>query len=258
MARGDMNDSFRKLAVVGALGAACASCGGTTRLTVARGADYASVPHATVSVLGVYRDGRMSLDAWTDLGPPLSRPMSTGAPCAIAFGKVLWDASPALAGAIDDYARDVGVTDALVDRLGASAQGDLVLIVQVWGRLPEKRTSTPAQSSPATGRGGRRMPPPQRQQTKEESREALEMSATLFSRAVHHPVAVVSLRYTGDNADEAVEALAEKLGDAFPGTTCVGWNELAIEPDAIRRLPRPELPPGPGDDGAGRGVESSE
>ena len=229
------------VAVVALFGAWCASCGGTTQLKVHHGPDYASVKHETVSVLGVYRDGRMSLDAWSDLGPPMSRPLSTGGPCSILFGKVLWDAKPALAGAIDDYARDNGVTDALLELLGTNAEGQTILIVQVWGRLPEKRpVGASTQPTPTPGRGGgsRRMPPPT-QKHQEASNDALEMSATLFSREAHHPVAVVTLRYTGDNADEAVEAFAGKVGQAFPGMKCVGWSDVTLEPAAIRNLPQP-------------------
>ena len=50
---------------------------------------------------------------------------------------------------------------------------------------------------------------------------------------------VVTLRYTGDNADEAVEAFAGKVGQAFPGMKCVASRDATLEPAAIRNLPQP-------------------
>ena len=70
-----------------------------------------------VSVIGVYRDGRLDADAWDRLGLGAVVGAST---CAPAFGEALRSADPDTFAALDDEARANGISEELIDRLAAA------------------------------------------------------------------------------------------------------------------------------------------
>ena len=51
-----------------------------------------------------------------------------------------------------------------------------------------------------------------------------ELSASLYSVALHKLVAQIDLRYDGDDLDEAMNAFTVKLRLLLPEAKCVGWN----------------------------------
>src|ERR1700722_13130989 len=72
---------------------------------------FTHAPH-TVSLLGVYKDGRMNPDVWEQIGPALSTPL--GGKCGPGYDSLV-NGNPALSAAIDDYARANGIGDDLLD-----------------------------------------------------------------------------------------------------------------------------------------------
>ena len=71
--------------------------------------------HHTVSILGVYKDGQLSSEAWGDLGPRISPAL--GAPsCDAAYGGSLLAGDHALSTAIADYVRGLVDGHIVLDR----------------------------------------------------------------------------------------------------------------------------------------------
>lgn len=228
---------------------ALGGCSGDAQFTTRVAPELGQGRH-TVSVLGVFKDGRMNDEAWGAIAPRLSA--AFGAACPALYGAQLAKQKPALSEAIDDYARANGVGEELLDQLGPAAGGDLILVVDVAGTVTKSKggggpdTSSVSGGRPATaqsgagpmagmGAGHRSMPPPGVEGGREG--DGLELSASLFSVRLHRSVALVALRYTGDSADEAVSQLATKLAATIPGSTCGGWNWSApVDDHRIREL----------------------
>ncbi len=188
----------------------------------------------TVSILGVFREGRMSPETWDDIGAKISPVFGRGS-CSVGFDSKLVSDQASLAEVIDDYARENGVTDDLLDQLAPAASGDTVLIITVAGRPaapghPDAGSPAGPTQAPMAGGGGRGMgrrgstmgPAPVRMTAIE--RDAFEMSASLFSLHDHHTVALVSMGYSGQSGAEALQKFVEKLRESFAGDSCVGWN----------------------------------
>ena len=194
----------------------------------------------TVSVLGVYKDGQMSSDAWGAIEPRLARAL--GAPrCGAGYTETLSSTHNAVATAIEDYARSEGPSDELLGRIAPAAGGDLILVVSIAGRLPaheadkEDAHSTSSAMGPGGGRGGMGGAAQPMHAPRPVSTDELDLSTTLFSIRDRKAVAVVSERYLGTSVDEAVSNLATKLMATLPGASCAGWNwDAPIDTDAIR------------------------
>jgi hypothetical protein len=193
-----------------------------------------------VSVLGVYKDGQMSSDAWAALEPRVARALG-GPRCGAGYTDTLSSTHNAVATAIEDYARSEGPSDDLLGHLAPAAGGDLIMVVTVAGRLPahegekEDAHSTSSAMGPGGGRhsmAGGAGPTHAPQPT---STDELDLSTTLFSVSEKKAVAVVSERYLGTSVDEAVSNLATKLTQSLPGASCAGWNwDAPVDADAIR------------------------
>jgi len=192
--------------------------------------DFTTARH-TVSVLGVYKDGQMSTEAWNAIAPRMAP--SLGSPtCEAGYGNALSKANGGLASAIDDYARDNGPTDELLTELAPAAQGDLILVFTVAGKPPVPKKVSVQDAPPAQGTQGAGMGAMRRSrrggagggQGAREDPNLFEISALLFSVAQVRSVAVVSLQYSGQNVDEAVTKFAAKLQGTLPATKCAGWD----------------------------------
>jgi hypothetical protein len=230
-----------------ALGLLALSCG-DSEFTTRYASDYVQGARTSVSVLGVYKDGRLNAEAWTELGPQLA--ISTGgSTCDVAYNEALLANNPSLTDAIDGYTRDNGVTDELLDQFAPSAKGDAILVVLVSGRPPSsdggapKSSGVPAPPQPAGGKVSRG-PSRRGSYSQDEDRfaprrPAFEMSASLFSVRQHRSVAQVEMKYTGASIDEAIKRFSERLAAALPGLSCAGWSEAGADPEKIRQLPRP-------------------
>jgi hypothetical protein len=202
----------------------------------------------TVSVLGVFREGRMSPETWDDIGPKISTAFGRGL-CPTGYDTKLIADHADLAAAIDDYTRANGVTDDLLDQLAPAASGDAVLVITVAGRPVWARTDAgvgapPQTSAPtAPGRGSQGMrghgggmgtPTPMRLAI---DRNAFEMSASIFSVHDHRSVALVSMGYSGTSGADALQKFVAKLRESLPTFPCVGWHmDTPIDEKKIQEI----------------------
>jgi hypothetical protein len=237
-------------ALLFALLAVCAGCGSSASFTTRYASDFVHTPH-TISVLGVYKDGRMNPDVWEQIGPGLCAPF--GAACGPAYDTLI-SSNPNLSAAIDDYARANGIGDDLIDQLAPAATGDLIMVVTVAGRVGAKNSGLPDSSSVAGGPpssigskynrgGGSGMSRPTGTSPGSRRPRALadgaefEMSASLFSVKQHRSVGMVAMEYSGPSVEDAVQRLAERLGVEIPGSKCGGWNwGVQVDDQHIRAL----------------------
>jgi hypothetical protein len=203
--------------------------------------------HRTVSVLGVYKDGRMSSDGWQALAPRVA-PALGAANCDVGYD-ILSSANGAVADAIDEYARADGPTDDLLAQLAPAAKGDLVLVLTFAGKLPQRMSDAGAARRAPTpsatgGRGGGRMGgmrgagrmqgSPKSESTADSN--LLDISASLFSVSQTRSVALVAMQYSGESVDDAIAKFAAQIRRSFPDVVCVGWNwEAKIDPERIRQ-----------------------
>lgn len=242
-----MSLSFRHLALAPAL--LCA-CSGDAQLTSRFASGFTRAPH-TVSVFGVYKDGRMSSEAWEQVGPGLSQPF--GATCEQAYAQIE-SKNQTLSGAIDDYARANGVGDDLLEQLAPAAQGDLILVITVAGRVGSKGPNLPDTSTLATGapgvgsskyRTGSAIGSPMGPSPRSsggmraplDTSAAFEMVASLYSVTEKKAVGIITLDYDGKSVEDAIAKLAARLGQELPGSRCGGWNwDAKVDEQRIREL----------------------
>ncbi len=225
--------------------AACGTAG--ARFTTKLASDFTSARH-TVSVLGVYKDGQMSSEAWDTVALPISRSLGANH-CDAAYGEALLTANGVLSSAIDDYARSNGPTDELLAQLAPAAKGDLVLVMTIAGKLPVKTkdslvggSSTPTPSLGGGGQGGgmggrgRGAAPVRRSQSGGEDTNELDMSASLFSVHQGRSVALFEMQYSGDSVDDAIAQFSAQLARSLPGVQCSGWNwDAKVDAQRIRQ-----------------------
>jgi hypothetical protein len=197
----------------------------------------------TISIFGVFRDGRMNPEIWEELGPSFATALRREA-CGIAVGGAMRVSSPPLFSAIDSAARSDGITDELLEKFAAAAQGDSILVIVMTGRLPKKAaggevgTTTTTAAQMRGGGGGGRPPgagPGAPQQQPHAGHESLELSASLYSKKMRQSAAMVAMTYKGTSEAEAFKQFAERVAAAFPGATCEGWlADLGVDPESLR------------------------
>jgi hypothetical protein len=225
--------------------AALPGCADSAKFTTRYASDFARVPH-TISVLGVYKDGRMNPDVWEQIGTGLCAPM--GGACAPGYDALV-SANPNLSAAIDDVARANGIGDDLIDQIAPAATGDLIMVVTVAGAVAGKNTGQPDTSSVSGGppstmgskyRGTNMSTPggsSLRRNRALPDGPQLEISASLFSVSQHRSVGMVAMEYSGPSVDDAVKRLAAKLQGEIPGSKCGGWNwGVQVDDQHIRAL----------------------
>jgi hypothetical protein len=244
--------------MVRALGVAIAlaSCGDPrASFTTKVASDFPPSGH-TVSVLGVFKEGRMSPETWGELGAGLSSAFGPSA-CPAEYSDDLVTSNAPLSAAIDDYARANGVGDELLDALAPAATGDLIAVFTMAGKVtPDGHaggatTGAMPPTAPNTmtrggtgfrgqhggmpGMGGPMTDP--RRGFRPASGDALELSASLFSVSQHKSVALVAMSYVGDSIPDALAELAARLRAALPGSTCAAWNgSVHLDEQRIREL----------------------
>ncbi len=237
--------------------AAAVSCADET-VVVKYAPGFAPGP-ATVSVLGIFRDGRMSADAWGALGPALSGALNAPLTCEPAFGEQLARKDAELYSSIDDETRQNGITEDLLARVAPKAQGDLILTITIHGTVATAGGTSPTDPSQqssqgnappiprgglGSGRGGGRGQQgggrgmsPVRTATK-----ALELSASLYSVRAQKPVARLNMSYTGTSAEDAVRTFGARVATMMPGSTCRGWTFLDEKRPAGDGVPATVIP----------------
>jgi hypothetical protein len=226
----------------------------------------------SVSVFGVFRNGRMSPEAWEDYGKTLSVPFSQGI-CQAAYDVVFTDANPELAATIDDYTKENGVSDELLAKFAPLAKGDTILLIAIDGQLPKPAASSAGKPSkpapnptssgqgnggsganqggvPGGGRGmgrggggmgrggmgGRRAPSALGQPAKPD-KGFWELTAFFYSVRQHHVTRRVDLTQQGQDIDGDINLFAAKLGSEIPNVPCRGWDRsVRVDSDSIRKL----------------------
>jgi hypothetical protein len=188
-----------------------------------------------VSVLGVFRDGRMDEAAWKEFEAPVGNLLGAG-PCAAAFGDHLRRDAPALFSALDEQARQDGVTPDLLDGFASHTAADLVLVIYLYGqpastdRHPSGNAQALSPNAPTATVGGRRsgrrgrgsgQPPPE---AASEDAPGFEVGLSLFAPNRHEFVAEVELKSPGATVNEAAQRVAQKLGELIPGSSCAAWS----------------------------------
>jgi hypothetical protein len=153
------------------LGLASASCADESSVSVKYAPGYKPGP-ATVSILGVFRDGRMSLDTWSAMASPVSTALGAMVDrCEPAFGERLRHENDELFTSLDDETRNNGITEDLLAKLAARAQGDVILFITVHGHVGETytdkrgsqtRAPAAARAAATTATSPRAGPPPSR------------------------------------------------------------------------------------------------
>jgi hypothetical protein len=229
---------------LGALGAAASACGpADARVETKLASDFAPARHA-VSVLGVYKDGQMSADAWVTMAPKLS-PSLGATECAAGYSDTLQTNNGPLTSAIDDYARSNGPTDDLLAQVAPAAKGDLIVVFTFAGKLPvqKPKDSVATNSGPpgigqsgAGGAGGGRRASRTRSFAPPDPNE-LDISATIFSVAQGRSVGLVAMQYSGISVDEAIAKFAAQLAQALPEARCEGWDwTVKIDAAHLRQI----------------------
>jgi hypothetical protein len=220
------------------------ACSDDAEFTTKYASDFAPAQRHAVSVFGLFKDGRMSGEAWEQFGALLSRPLG-GPACEAEYGGGFEAANQDLAAAVDDYTRDNGPTDDLLAQFAPLAQGDAILVYTMAGHPPQQSSAetTSVQAPPPTstmrgGMGAGSMGPSPRRPPQDTN--VFEISAAFYSVAAHKSEALVLLRYTGKSTDDAVARFTSKLAAEAPATKCVGWKQDAkVDPEAIRKLSSP-------------------
>ncbi len=221
---------MRRLFVV-ASAVALFTCASGLTVRVEQTPEFVPTRGAHVSVFGVFHDGLLSDTAWNAVSPKVSAAL--GHPeCELGYGQQLRDAKPELASSIEHDVRENGVDDNLLARVAPNATGELVMVLMSYRQIPTGRdggvhhaaAAQPAQ--PMMGRGGMRSSRMGSSYSPGQAEEEhlFELSASLYSVALHKLVAQIDLRYEGDDLDEAMNAFAAKLRLLLPEAKCVGWT----------------------------------
>jgi hypothetical protein len=219
-------------------------CASELGVRVEQAPEYAPQRDARVSIFGVFHDGRMNEQAWQPLEPKLSATFGGKRTCEVGYGKRLRASDDALALSFDHMVRVNGIDDAVLEKVSPAAQGDFILVLMLYRKVPQLRDGGVRMRAQATtpmggmGRRGMARPGMSRYAPPEDD-HVFELSASLFSRAAHKLVAQVDLRYTGDDLDTAMAEFATKLATVVPNASCAGWNwpnpddvDAGEEPDA--------------------------
>ena len=133
-------------------------------------------------------------------------------------------------------------------QLAPAAKGDLILVLTLAGKVPAKEKGPLAEEAAAaaggaargrTGGGGQGGggDPMRGSPRRKKDTNALDLSASVFSVAGGHSVALLAMQYSGLNADEAVTLFSSRLAQELRGSTCGGWSwDVPIDASHIRQM----------------------
>lgn len=188
--------------------------------------DFTPAP-TTVSVFGVFHEGRMSHEAWEQVGPKLSAALGQKA-CEVGYGESLASGQPELFAAVDVSVRDEGITEELLERLATSAQGEMILVVTLNAHTTISRGidegPTPSATMPGSGGRARGVRGPNAPRGRGAALDEIGISGTLYSVRRHRAVARLSMAYSGSNLDDAIRKFVNRTGTLVPGSRCLGWR----------------------------------
>lgn len=130
----------------------------------------------TASTFGVFRNGQMSDEAWSELEPSISSAFHRTS-CQAGFGNALRKADPEFVAIIEDSARANGITNELLDKVAPHAEGDSIIVFQIYGDVPSQ-SGRPRRTLLAHGGGHAHSDAAPHNAT---TRSALQISASVFS-----------------------------------------------------------------------------
>lgn len=210
---------------------------------------YSPAP-TTVSVVGVYQDGRLSNELRDEVDRGLG-PAFGQATCEIAWGDKLRAAEPDFYEEIDRTTQSDGITEDTLDKFSQWAEGDVLLMVSLnirragtqqgnssiggmtAGGLGGSSFNRPGGTGPMPGSRGRTgaPPPPSANRPGTWQGQQIRVSGILFSAKNHSSMGRITLNYLGSNIDEALRRFAKKVGEELRGSVCKGWK--LAEPKAV-------------------------
>jgi hypothetical protein len=226
-------DTVRALSrwlVLLALAPIISACG--VDVTVHRAPNY-SPRDVTLSVLGVFKNGRMDAAAWNDWAATIAA--ATGAAgCTPAFDDRMEKAAPALFSELDESTRQDGITDEILERAAPSALGDAILVIESFGRAAQTKKpddaetapqQAPAPPPPSMGRRGRgRSVANTSAAPREAPRDELDVSIGVYSIRDRQGLASVQMHTDAGASADAIQTLSEKLRETLHGARCAGWT----------------------------------
>ncbi len=223
--------------VLGALGL-LVMCTGATTVRVEHAPEFVATAHPRVSVFGVFHDGRMSEPAWLALAPKVSRALDSPR-CELGYGQRLRNTKPELASAVEKSVRENGIDDEVLAQVAPYATGDYIMVLMSYRQIPGQREGhrdggarAAPRAAPMARAGGRGRGSIGRDYGPDEEDHVFELSASVYSVALHKLVAQIDLRHSGDDLDEAMDAFALKLDALMPHARCVGWSYPDV-PDVL-------------------------
>jgi hypothetical protein len=179
------------------------------------------------SVLGVYRDGRLSEPAWAALVPHLPAGLRTPG-CGPGFGEALKVENAQVFDAIEARTKMAVVDDELLEMIAPAASADFILSFAIYedgghgdatqslGRVLVAHGGPPIGSDLSAPLVTRKTP-------------GVEMSGYLYSRSSLQTVAAVTMQFPGAGLQEAAATFGQEFGAALPPLTCGDWRWSSIE-----------------------------
>ncbi len=206
---------------------ALAGCGNRQAEFSVKSARDVTTRDGTVSVFGVFRDGRLESGSWEEIGAAFG-----DGKCPVGFDETLRVSHPDVATTIDSQTRADGVGDEVLQKIEAQAQGDYVLLVTIYGHLPTKKERTARNAgapnftsgqAPSRAGGRKGMRPTASDEEQLPLHGGLQVSTTLYAKRTHNTVAALEMDYTGSTLEGAFAAFWQKWNAEFPGLACRGW-----------------------------------
>jgi len=179
--------------MVGLLGVLMSACFSDADFRAKSSADFTPQAEVTVSIVGVFKDGMMSAEAWETLGPVLS-PAFHRSSCELLYGEAHVKKAPQIAQAMEEYTRDNGITDELFAAISPAATGDVVVMFTVAGHAQKPaaqraRDALPLPVAQGASRGpaltpirGSMTPAPRGSRAEKKSAAGWRCPASFFSR----------------------------------------------------------------------------
>jgi hypothetical protein len=208
----------------------CVQCGGDdAQFHASYAPTYAK--GGTVSVFGLFKDGRMNPELWDQLGPTLLRKSG----CETAYSVDFVAKNPTLSAAVDGAVRAGGVTEGLLEQFAPVAKGDSILVISMAGHPPVKTGPTEMHMKPQTP-GRMTRPASPYESTTPTDHSVFEVSVSLYSVRERRSVAALSMTYGGNDVDRAISRFAERLAAEMPVQACAGWNwDAQVDEEKVRR-----------------------
>lgn len=219
--------SQRCVAIVGIVASAALGCTtGEARFETKYAASF-EARSVRASVLGVYRDGRLSEPAWAALVPHLPAGLRTPG-CGPGFGEGLKVQNAKVFDAIEARTKRAVVDDELLEMIAPAASADFILSFAIYedggngyatqslGRVLVAHGGPPIGSDLSTPLVSRKTP-------------GVEMAGYLYSRSSLQTVAAVTMQFPGAGLQEAAATFGQEFVAALPPLTCGDWRWRSIE-----------------------------